>query len=71
MKNFDDISLVLRYTDHLCTLLSYQTDQIKNSYLLRVSLITHVFTEVIPLPLPRDHAKLSQCLWYEYMIRII
>lgn len=43
--------------------MSAQTDQIKNTYYLRVSLIAHLFTHVIPLPLPHNHAKKAQCLY--------
>jgi hypothetical protein len=39
--------------------------QVKNSYSLRVALLTDVFVRVIPLPLPPDSAgaKAGQCIW--------
>ena len=46
------------------TLLAYQTATIANTYLHRVALIQHVFTRVIPLPMPHNHPKRkSQCFW--------
>jgi len=46
IRNFHDVSFALRHTDQLCTLMSYQTETIKNTYMLRVALIQHVFTQV-------------------------
>ncbi len=63
-SSFHEVQLALRHCDHLCTLLAYQTATIANSYLHRVALIQHVFTRVIPLPMPHNHPlRLSQCFW--------
>lgn len=60
----DDVMAALRHTDMICTLLSYQTETIKNTYMLRVSLIQHLFTSVLPVPLPCTHSQRDTlCLW--------
>jgi len=62
--NYTDVQLALRHADHLCTLLSYQQKTIKNTYLHQISLLQHVFTRVIPLPLPWNHPlKQKHCFW--------
>ncbi len=44
--DFESVVAAMRHCDHLCTLLNYQNDTIKNTYPLRCSLIQHVFTQV-------------------------
>ena len=63
----DDVGLALRHCDHVCTLMAYQTDTIKNTYALRVALIQHLFTQVIPIPLPMDHPRKAQDMWMQPM----
>jgi hypothetical protein len=63
VSNYFEVSNALRHCDHICTLLANQKDHIKNSYILRAALIQHVFTKVLPVPLPRDHPQLKCCLW--------
>lgn len=64
VDTFNDVSNVLRHTVHLCTLLSNQRKYVKNTYMLRVSLVQHVFTHVLPLPLPHNHPdKATKCFW--------
>lgn len=64
VDSFNDVSNVLRHTVHLCTLLSNQRKYVKNTFLLRVSLVQHVFTHVLPLPLPHNHPdKATKCFW--------
>jgi hypothetical protein len=64
VDSFNDVSCVLRHTVHLCTLLANQRAYVKNTFMLRVSLVQHVFTHVIPLPLPHNHPdKLTKCFW--------
>lgn len=50
-RTLDDVSAALRHCDHICTLLHYQSATIKNTYMLRVAFITHLFTQVLPVPL--------------------
>ena len=67
-NSVDDAMLALRHTDHLCTLLSYQTETIKNTYMLRVAMIQHVFTQVIPIPMPINHPdRASLDIWAQPM----
>jgi hypothetical protein len=42
-----------------------QSSQIRNTYTQRVSLIGHLFTQVLPVPLPCDsrEAKSGMCFW--------
>jgi hypothetical protein len=63
VTSYNDVANALRHCDNQCTLLSYQTDQIKNTYQLRVALIQHLFTRVIPMPLPHDHPRKHLCMW--------
>jgi hypothetical protein len=74
--SFEDIACGLRHCDHLCTLLAYQKDAVKNTSCLSIALIQYIFTHSMPLPLPRGHSKLAQCLWqqpirYETQIDIL
>ena len=54
VTTFNDVANALRRCAQMCTRMSFQTDLIKNTYCLRVSLIQHLFTQVIPLPLPGE-----------------
>ena len=67
VNNPYEIALALRHCDHLCTLMSYQSGHIKNTYTLRLSLIQYIFTSVLPIPLPYKHAKKSQCIYVQPM----
>jgi hypothetical protein len=74
--SFEDIACGLRHCDHLCTLLAYQKDAVKNTACLSIALIQYIFTHSMPLPLARGHSKLAQCLWqqpirYETQIDIL
>lgn len=44
--SIEEVSLALRHADHICTLLAHQSETIKNTCLLRLALIQHLFTEV-------------------------
>ena len=63
VTSYTEVASALRHCDHICTLLAYQIDTIKNSYAMRVALIQHVFTRVIPVPLAVGHPQESKCLW--------
>ena len=46
----------------------YQTETIKNTYMLRVAMIQHVFTQVIPIPMPINHPdRASLDIWAQPM----
>ena len=54
----------MRHTAHLCTKMAYQTEVTKNTFCLRVALVQHVFTRVVPLPLPPRHPQRdTHCFW--------
>lgn len=63
---FDDVMQALRFTDQICVRLQYQHGAVSNTYLLAMALLQHVFTIVIPLPLPPNHPRAAkQCLWQQ------
>ena len=67
-NSVDEVMAALRYCDQLCTLLAYQTETIKNTYMLRIAMIQHVFTSVIPIPMPINHPKRATMdLWSQPM----
>ena len=57
--------MALKQCVRVCTLLSYQTELIRNTYCLRVSLIQHLITSVIPLPQPSSALSTAKgdCFW--------
>ena len=62
VESFSDAATCLRHCSHLCTKLAYQHKLVKNTFCLRVSLIRHIFTSVMPMPLPEHHPRRdSQC----------
>lgn len=48
---------------------SYQTETIKNTFLHRVSFIQHIFTRVIPPPLPHNHPMRKKHCFYTQPLR--
>ena len=64
VESFGDVATALRHTAHLCTKMAYQTEVTKNTFCLRVALVQHVFTRVVPLPLPPRHPQReTHCFW--------
>jgi hypothetical protein len=64
LGNLRDAARVMRECVRLCVLLSNQNKRIANSYVLRAGLIEHLFTRLLPLPLPLDHQhKQTRCFW--------
>jgi hypothetical protein len=63
-----DAATAMRDCVEICTLLDYQKDTIKNSYLHRAALMQHLFTRVIPLPLPQNEDQ-SECFWGSCQMR--
>ena len=62
--SFGEAATAMRHCSHLCTLLDNQRGLIRNTYCLRVALIRHLFTRVMPLPLPHGHPRRrQQCFW--------
>ncbi|PRP79727.1 hypothetical protein PROFUN_12661 [Planoprotostelium fungivorum] len=63
ISDFIELTLGLTHVDQICTLLAYQTTQIQYTHTLTVSLIQHMFTRVIPIPLSNNHPNSSQCMY--------
>ena len=64
VNTFNDVTTAMRHSVELCTLMGNQSDLIKNTYCLRLSLLQHLFTTVIPLPLPHNHPdRDTRCFW--------
>ncbi|CAN0257367.1 unnamed protein product, partial [Ectocarpus sp. 12 AP-2014] len=64
VSTFEDVANTLTRCSEVCTLLSNQRNVMKNTFFLRASLITHLVTRVIPIPLPNASPKASkECFW--------
>jgi len=62
--NHVEAATALRACVELCCLMDNQLGRVRNSYLHRAALVRHLFTRVLPLPLPVDHPKRdSWCFW--------
>ena len=69
VSSFNEVTNALRYCDRLCTIMANQP-KLNNSYGRRVALIQHLFTRVVPLPLPVSHPKRDEsCFWYSNPMR--
>ena len=65
-----DVVVVMQQALYECTLLASQESLVPNSACLRVALLHHVLTAVIPLPLPLDHEERhTRCFWASERIR--
>ena len=50
---------------HACTVLANQRGLVQNTYAVRVSLVSHLFLRVLPIPLPRRRVAEGKatCFW--------
>jgi hypothetical protein len=70
VSGVEEAAAALRHCVHVCTLLGHQRRLLKNTYYLRVALIQHLFTAVLPMPLPLDHpCRDSHCFWASQPMR--
>ena len=59
-----DVAVALRHAVQLCEVLGNQMQHVSNTYLIRIAMIQHLVTAVIPLPLPANHPQRDkQCFW--------
>jgi len=65
VKNAADAIRALRLVERLCNFLQNQAGLIKNSNFLRVALLQHTFTHVIPVPLGLG-APPGACIWMDW-----
>jgi hypothetical protein len=64
MRSFEDVAAAMQRAVHVCNLLANQRDVLKNTYLLRVTLLTHFFTRVLPMPMPNSDVRAAvHCFW--------
>lgn len=64
VASVEEAAAALRHCVQLCTLLGHQRRLLKNTYCLRVALVQHLFTAVLPMPLPLDHPQRDDhCFW--------
>jgi hypothetical protein len=70
VNNNREAAAAMRTCVKLCTRLDNQRDIVKNSYLHRAAIIQHLFTRVIPLPLPFNHPEATtRCFWSAQPLR--
>lgn len=63
ISDFIQLTEAMHNADNICTLLAYQSQQIKYTHTLTVSLIQYMFTHIIPIPLPHNHPNIKQCMY--------
>ena len=68
VNTFDDAFAAVRQCDRLCTLTAVQAHCVKNTTLLKISLIQHTFTQLLPMPRPTGHVDEAACLWRSPML---
>ena len=60
----------LRRTVQLCEVLANQMVHVRNTYCIRIALIQHLVTSVMPLPLPATHPnRKTQCFYASQSMR--
>jgi hypothetical protein len=70
VRSVEDAARVLRHAERLATLLSNQANLTRNSVLIRLVLLQHVFLSVVPLPLPINHPERhTRCFWAARPVR--
>ena len=70
VSTFNDVTNALRHCVQLCTVMENQMYLMKNTYCHRTSLIQHLITRVIPLPLPLNHPnRETKCFWASQPMR--
>lgn len=52
VSTLDEAVAAVRHCDRLCTLIAVQSHCVKNTALLKVALVQHTFTQLLPMPKP-------------------
>ncbi|CAM9378337.1 unnamed protein product [Chrysoparadoxa australica] len=64
VSSFEEVGQALHKAVHVVTLLSNQCLLMEHTYYQRVALISHLFTRVIPIPMPTNHPEApTKCFW--------
>ena len=58
-----DAVAAVRHCDWLCTALAVQAHSVHNTNFLKVALIEHTFTQLLPVPAPEGSADAATCVW--------
>lgn len=57
VESLRDAVVAVKRCEEVCTVLANQADAVKNTYCFRTALIVHLFTRVLPMPLPHNHPQ--------------
>ena len=70
VSSLAEVCTALRHTVQLCEVLANQMVHVGNSYCVRIALIQHLVTSVMPLPLPATHPEREKhCFWFSQPMR--
>eukprot|EP01012_Entosiphon_sulcatum_P009332 TRINITY_DN1521_c0_g2_i1.p1 TRINITY_DN1521_c0_g2~~TRINITY_DN1521_c0_g2_i1.p1 ORF type:complete len:4962 (-),score=1074.52 TRINITY_DN1521_c0_g2_i1:73-14958(-) len=62
-STFQEALDALRNCDTMCTMLTEQCNIVKQGYFLKVALIQHTVTQVVPIPRYRGDPLFEECIW--------
>jgi thiol-disulfide isomerase/thioredoxin len=68
VRTLEDAIAATRHCDRLCTLLAVQSHCVRNTPFLKVALVQHTFTQLLPLPRPHGAADGAACVWRTPML---
>lgn len=69
VSTLDEAVAAVRHCDRLCTLIAVQSHCVKNSSFLKVALIQHTFTQLLPLPRAETAPEATtSCVWRSPML---
>lgn len=63
VHTYEEAVDALRQADDLATLLTVQASFLKQHHFLTFSMLEHLFTQLLPLPIPAKHPELDDCIW--------
>ena len=68
VRTLDEAVNALRHCDRLCTLIAVQVHCVKNTNFLKIAMIQHTMTVLLPLPRPEGDPKAKECVWRSPML---